>query len=92
MDLWAFDYMIMNLPGKWNIADYLSWRHALQTGSSSNKEVKIFVKSVVQVECCHMVNDNSAVTVDMVREATENCELMGKLNGAIFVHISASSH
>ena len=83
MDLQAFDYTIIYVPGKWNISDYLSRRHAKRTGTSSDKEVEIFVKNVVEVECCHVINERSAVTIEMVRKATESCKLMSKLKEAI---------
>ena len=70
MDLQAFDYTIIYVPWKWNISDYLSRRHAKRTGTSSDKEVEIYVKNVVEVECCHVINERSAVTIEMVRKAT----------------------
>ena len=77
MDLQAFDNTIV--PGKWNISDYLSSRHAIRTGTSSNKVFEIFVKNVVEVECCHVIKRRSAMTIEMARKATENCKLMSKL-------------
>ena len=73
----------MFTPGKWNIADYMSRRHGNRAGTSRDKEADLFVKSVVEVECCHAICDTSAVTIDMVREATEQCELMAILKRAI---------
>ena len=38
---------------------------------------------MIEVECCHVINDKSAVTVDNVRKATQESELMSKLKEAI---------
>ena len=74
----TFDYTVMFTPGKWNIADYMLRRHGNRVDTSRDEESNLFVKSLVVVECCHAIYDTSAVTIDMAREATEQCELMAK--------------
>ncbi len=73
----------MYRPGKTCIADYLSRHHSSRKGSSPSQEVEMAVKSIMEVNCCHVVNEFSAVTIENIRAEAEKCEVYKRLREAI---------
>jgi len=45
--------------------------------------VEQFVKAVVEVESCHVVNEHSVITIEQVIKAAAECPLMQQLKRAI---------
>ena len=83
MDIQECDYEVVYRPGKSCIADYLSRHHSAGKGTSPSQYVECCVKSVVLTSCCNILNREYAITLDMVKEATEKCEVMQKLTQVI---------
>ena len=82
MDVQEFDYEVVYCPGKANVADEI-YRHSSKKGLSRAKKVEGHMKSILEVECCHIINETSAITVERIKEETEKFALMRKLKDAI---------
>ena len=65
--------------GKYGIADYISRHHSNRKGSSNVLSIELHVKSVLEVECCHVLTESSAVKMEHIKLEAEKCEVYKKL-------------
>ena len=83
MDIQEFDYVVEHRPGKDCIADYMSRNHADRTRSSPVKTQERSAKRVMRSEMCQAINEESAITLEDVKEATASCQLSSKIKEMI---------
>ena len=83
MDVQEFEYEVAYRPGKTCIADYMSRHHSIREGCSRVSELEIAVQSIVEVECCHALNEHRAVTLEDIKREAERCEFYQRLTKAI---------
>ena len=83
MDIQEFDFHVVHRPGKTCIADYLSRHHDTKKGSSPTKTIENEVKHIMEIQVCHAIREEMALTVEEVRRATGASALSQKLIEAI---------
>ena len=83
MDLQELEYEVVYRSGKVCIADYMSRHHTNRKGSSNMLSIELHVKSVLEVECCHVLTESSAVTMEDIKLEAERCEVYKKLREVV---------
>ena len=83
MDLQELEYEVVYQSGKVCIADYMSRHHTNRKGSSNVLSIELHVKSVLEVECCHVLTESSAVTMEEIKLEAERCEVYKKLREVV---------
>ena len=79
MDIQEYDYEVEYRPGKTCIADYMSRHPTEKQGSGQTEVIENYVMKIVEVECCQMINEVSAVTIEKVKEVTRKDKDMQRL-------------
>jgi hypothetical protein len=83
MDIQGYDYEVVYQPGKNNMADYMS-RHPLgRTGSSNDTNLESQVSAVVSAVYAGSPNEFDAVTAEVVRDSSVECDEMRALREAL---------
>ena len=57
----------------------MSRHHSNRKGSSSVLSIELHVKSILKVECCHVLTESSAVTTEDIKREAERCEVYKRL-------------
>ena len=83
MDMQEFDYEIEYRPGKTCIADYMSRHHSCREGSSLVNTIELEARYVLLTQCCHIINEDSALSLNDIRVATEKSPLFQELKKLI---------
>ena len=83
MDLQELEYEVVYRPGKVCIADYMSRHHSNRKGSSNVLSIELHVKSILEVECCHVLTESSAVTTEDIKREAERCEVYKRLHEVV---------
>ena len=83
MDVQEYDFQVEYRPGKTCIADYMSRHPVDKQGSSQPEVVENYVRRIVEVECCQLINEISAVTMSKVKEAKKKNKDMQSLISVI---------
>ena len=83
MDLQELEYEVVYWPGKVCIADYMSRHHSNRKGSSNVFSIELHVKSALEVECCHVLTESSAVKMEDIKLEAERCEVYKKLREVV---------
>ena len=83
MDIQEHDFQVEYRPGKTCIADYMSRHPVDKRGSSQPEVVESYVRRIVEVECCQLINEASAVTMEKVKEVTKKNKDMQRLISVI---------
>ena len=79
MDLQELEYEVVYRPRKVCIADYMSRHHSNRKGSNNVLSIELHVKSILEVECCHVLTESSAVTIEDIKREAERCEVYKRL-------------
>ena len=53
----------------------MSRHHSNRKGSSNVLSIELHVKSILEVECCHVLTEPSAVTIEDIKLEAERCEV-----------------
>ena len=75
MDLQEYDYVVEHQPGKDCIADYMSRNHIQRQGTSAVRSNEKTVKKLIRAEVCQAIAEDFAITMQDIKEATEDWEL-----------------
>ena len=82
MDIQEYDYVMEYLPGKTNIADYLSRHPRVCTIPTSAQAADEFAQTVVQAGRVMFIDDPAAITIQENREETRKNATLTKLRHA----------
>ena len=61
------------------MANYMSRHHSNKEGSSNVLSIELHVKSILEVERCHVLTESSAVTMEDIKLEAERCEVYKRL-------------
>ena len=79
MDIQELDYVVEYRPGAQMIADYMSRKHAARKGTSPTAFTELTAKNVVGTINHPVLNADSAVTINDIKEETKLCLLTNKI-------------
>ena len=61
----------------------MSRHHSNKKGSSNVLSIELHVKSALEVKCCHVLTESSAVTMEHIKLEAQKCEVCKKLREVV---------